>query len=44
MDKAGDRLVTLANQIALEELAKVRDIKARDLRLAIWLAKEQEIK
>lgn len=34
--KAGDRIVALANLINLEELAKIRDQKAKELRLAIW--------
>jgi len=34
--KDGDRIVTLANRINLEELARVREEKRKSLRLAIW--------
>lgn len=34
--KDGDRIVALANLINLEELAKLREQKSKELRLAIW--------
>jgi len=35
--KAGDRIVTLANLINLEELVKIREQKSKEVRLANWL-------
>ncbi len=36
MIKDGDRIVALANLIALEEMAKKREYLAKMFRLAIW--------
>ena len=44
MYKDGDKLVTQANMIALEKLADQRDLMAKKLRLAIWLAINREVK
>lgn len=36
MSKAGDRLVILANQIELEEMAKKRELLAKQFRWELW--------
>ena len=44
MYKDGDRIVIQANMIALEKLADIRDLNAKKLRLAIWMAINREAK
>ena len=44
MEKAGDKIITLANLIILEKKAKELEQKARELRLAIVKVANMEVK
>jgi len=40
----GDKLLTLLRLASLEELVEVREQKAKELRLQIWLDKEASVR